>query len=90
MDNYDYLLQQYRSLWSGRELAVQESSERTLKQAMRSELLDEYTHPRLRRPVYEKFFLAVGRILDSSMTDEDKLTLIGMYKSVAENTKEGK
>lgn len=87
MDHYEHLLQQFRSLWSGRKLDSGEDSEQTLKEAMKSELLDEYTHPRLRRSLHEKFYLAVERILQSALPAGDKLALIQMYKDVAETIK---
>ncbi len=84
MGHYDHLLQQFRSLWSGRKLDSGGDSEQTLKEAIKRELLDEYTHPRLRRSLYEKFYLAVERILQSSLPAGDKLDLIEMYKDTAE------
>lgn len=87
MADYDYLLEQYRLLMHNRELPIQENSEKTLSEAMKSELRDEYTHPRLRRPLYEKFYIAVKRVLQSSMTSEDKMHFIEMYKTLAEQLK---
>lgn len=84
MADYDYLLEQYRLLLHNRELPIHENSERTLLEAMKSELKDEYTHPRLRRPLYEKFYSAVKRVLQSSLALEEKLTFIEMYKTLVE------
>lgn len=84
MTDYDYLLEQYRVLLHNRKLPVEENSKKTLLEAMKSELKDEYTHPRIRRPLYEKFYSAVQRVLQSSLTPEEKLTFIATYKTLVE------
>lgn len=87
MADYDYLLEQYRLLLHNRELPVEENSEKTLIKAMKSELKDEHTHPRLRRSLYEKFYSAVQRILQSSLALEEKLIFIEMYKTLVQQLK---
>lgn len=87
MADYDYLLEQYRTLLHNRDLPMEQSREKTLLEAMKCELKDEHTHPRLRRSLYEKFFSAVQRVLQSSLTLEEKLVFIETYKMLVEQLK---
>jgi hypothetical protein len=58
---------------------MDQSEELTLKEAIMRELKDENTHPRVRKTVEEKFFLATNRITESSLTDIEKLKLIELH-----------
>lgn len=88
MSHYSYLLEQYRLLWNNRTLSLEESSENTLIKAIKRELLDENTHPRIRRGIHEKFYFAVKRINASSLSDTDKENLITLYVKVVEQLKQ--
>lgn len=77
--NFDHLLEEYRKLWNNRKLAGNEEAELLLKEAIARELRDENSHPRVRKPLYEKFFLAVKRISASNLNDNDKNALIELY-----------
>ncbi|MDT0160560.1 hypothetical protein [Bacillus sp. AG4(2022)] len=83
-NDYAYLLSQYRQLWNNRRLEGTGSAEDILKEAIRRELKDENAHPRARKRVAEKFYLAVKRLTDSDMPNEDKLFLIDMHCQVYE------
>ncbi|PLR78383.1 hypothetical protein CU633_05215 [Bacillus sp. V3-13] len=85
--DYDYLLQQYRSIWNHRTLPSEQNSQAVLDEAILRELLDENSHPRVRRSRYDKFYLAVSRIIDSALPDHDKLALILLYKKTMETIK---
>ncbi|PLR81023.1 hypothetical protein CVD25_06910 [Bacillus canaveralius] len=85
--DYDYLLQQYRSIWNHRMLPSKQNSEVVLEEAVLRELLDENSHPRTRRSRYDKFYLAVSRIIDSELPDQDKLALISLHKKNMETIK---
>ncbi|MGD6845509.1 hypothetical protein ACQCVH_23790 [Bacillus infantis] len=77
--DYGYLLDQYRQLWNNRRLEGADSPEDILKEAIRRELKDENAHPRARKREAEKFYLAVKRITESDIPQEDKLFLIEMH-----------
>ncbi|UII54457.1 hypothetical protein LS684_12305 [Cytobacillus spongiae] len=78
--NWTHLLQKYRQIWNNRTLETMDQSEElTLKEAIMRELKDENTHPRVRKTVEEKFFLATNRITESSLTDIEKLKLIELH-----------
>jgi hypothetical protein len=77
--DYDRLLASYRNLWSNRTLPLVNNSETTLEEAIKKELLDEMTHPRLRQRPEVKFVLALKRIFSSSLSDREKLDLIELH-----------
>ncbi|WP_236001897.1 hypothetical protein [Heyndrickxia sporothermodurans] len=48
------------------------------------ELHDEQTHPRTRKTKEMKFYLAIKRVANSSLTDSEKIALIRYYTEVME------
>ncbi len=85
--NFDHLLNEYRKLWNNRKLTGDDEAELLLKEAIARELKDENSHPRVRKPLYEKFFLAVKRITSSSLDDVDKNALIELHIEQLESMK---
>ncbi|ALC90220.1 hypothetical protein AM500_10825 [Bacillus sp. FJAT-18017] len=85
--DYQHLLTEYRKLWNNRQLEESNllNSEETLKEAIRRELLDENSHPRVRKGKYEKFYTASKRLLASSLKDSDKTSLLEIYVEIMEN-----
>lgn len=83
--NFEQILENYRSLWNNRKLSQIGSAEDTLKEAILRELLDENSHPRIRRSIYDKYFLSSKRILESSLLNEEKLILLNLHKEILEN-----
>lgn len=83
--NYQHLLKEYRSIWNNRLLAaVDQTSEKTLTDAIKRELLDENSHPRIRKDKYEKFYSAVKRVTASQIPHESKVKLIEMHIEMME------
>ncbi len=82
--HYSKLLDSYRALWNNRSLQLMDEHEpkTILNQAIHRELLDEYSHPRVRKSKEEKFYLAIKRITDSSLDIEDKMDLIQLHVQV--------
>jgi hypothetical protein len=85
--DYEKLLNEYRKLWNNRKLEEDANAENILKEAISRELKDENSHPRVRKSIYEKFFLAVKRITHSDMDDTSKAALIQMHIHEAEGLK---
>ncbi|MGG5253940.1 hypothetical protein ACQYAD_10620 [Neobacillus sp. SM06] len=80
ISDYDFLVQEYQKLWKNRSLiGVEKNSESILKQSITKELLDEYSHPRVRKNKYEKFYLSIKKILAAPIIPEAKLELIRLY-----------
>lgn len=76
----ELLIKEYLKLWSERTV-----SDDSLESLIKAELLDEMTHPRLRISKYEKFYLAIKRVLESTLEDKVKLELIRFYTKIMEN-----
>jgi hypothetical protein len=89
--NFDELLAEYRRIWNNRLLTASDrSSEDTLKEAVKRELLDENSHPRIRKNKFEKYYSAINRITQSTISDEAKVALIHLHNGVMEQIiKEG-
>jgi hypothetical protein len=89
--NFDELLAEYRMIWNNRLLATSDSSsEDTLKEAVKRELLDENSHPRIRKNKFEKYYSAINRITQSTISNEAKISLIHLHNGVMEELiKEG-
>ncbi|MEI5907346.1 hypothetical protein WAK64_09780 [Bacillus spongiae] len=74
------LLEEYKKLWNNRSFTVDKGNEiDVLVSSIKSELLDEATHPRLRRAKEDKLLLAINRIMGSDMTDIAKVKIIQYY-----------
>ncbi|WP_046173645.1 hypothetical protein [Domibacillus indicus] len=71
----------YQALWKGRTFT-------NIEEAMENELADKLNHPRLRKQPEVKFFEAVRRVRDSSLMDEEKMSLISAYIQCLENLKQ--
>jgi CRISPR/Cas system CMR-associated protein Cmr3 (group 5 of RAMP superfamily) len=83
-NSFEQLLQDYRSIWNNRLLQEEQESEQILLEAIKREINDENSHPRIRRNKYEKFYLATKRIIESSIPYQSKLDLIYLHKKVME------
>jgi len=84
----DKTLELYKQLWNNRSfLLSNENSGDILHLAIKTELYDELTHPRTRKQPTEKYFMAVKRILESSLEDSDQLLLIKEFTDVLEEIK---
>ncbi|WP_456274363.1 hypothetical protein [Bacillus sp. AK031] len=80
------MLKAYKSIWNHRSL----NQERTepgdvLKEAILRELLDENSHPRIRKNKEIKYYFAVKRILESTLSAEAKLQLIQLHTSLLQD-----
>lgn len=83
--SFDYLLEQYRLIWNHRLLETMgQSSKETLLEAIKKELLDENSHPRVRKNKFEKYFSAINRVSDSTIPPEAKVQLIKIHNKVME------
>ncbi|AOC91369.1 hypothetical protein QRX25_09465 [Bacillus sp. L381] len=67
----------YQELWNNRTLPASTLEE--AEKAIDLELLDQRTHPRLRKTPEEKFALAVQRIVDSRLQPIEKYELVELH-----------
>jgi hypothetical protein len=84
--SFDDLLNEYRRIWNNRLLeTVGKSSQEILVEAIKRELLDENSHPRIRKSKFEKYYSAIKRVVDSTITLEAKLLLIKVHNEVMDD-----
>ncbi|MBM7692512.1 hypothetical protein JOC77_001942 [Peribacillus deserti] len=80
MGSYKRLLNSYLSLWNNRSYQNGSGSEEEqLVELVKRELLDENSHPRIRKTKHEKFYLSTSRIIESDLDDSAKVALIRLY-----------
>ncbi|MBO0999819.1 hypothetical protein IOC57_18985 [Bacillus sp. SD075] len=72
------LLVAYLSIWNNRKVAG-EGGREVLSELIRRELLDENAHPRARKPVLDKFYLCIKRVMESSLSEEMKNEIAMAY-----------
>lgn len=65
-------------------LVVEDNSEKTLLETIQKELKDENSHPRVRKGIHEKFYLAIKRINDSSLPEDIQSQLIAIHIKIME------
>jgi CRISPR/Cas system CMR-associated protein Cmr3 (group 5 of RAMP superfamily) len=84
-NSYDQLLQDYRLIWNNRLLQIEgQDSDQILLEAIKREINDENSHPRIRRNKYEKFYLATKRIIEAPIPSQSKIDLIYLHKNMME------
>ncbi|MDQ6599316.1 hypothetical protein ABE288_16320 [Bacillus salipaludis] len=88
LEFFDRLLHEYRKVWNNRLLNVEnQNSEEILKDAIKRELLDENSHPRVRKNRYEKYYSAIKRLVDSNISTETKVHLIEVHNQMMDELK---
>jgi hypothetical protein len=90
--SFSSLLEAYRRLWNNRSLTTEklneQESESLLYETIAKELRDEMTHPRTRQLPEIKFYYAINRIMNSDLSEQEKLSLIHIHINVMEQIKE--
>lgn len=86
--DYEKLLDEYRQIWQNRKLQSDQGPEEVLKEAINRDLKDENAHPRARRTLMEKYYLATKRILEASLASESKIMLIQLHMELADAIQE--
>jgi len=79
------LIQAYQSLFPNRISIKNIETMDQLIESIQIELLDELTHPRVRKNPEQKLQMAFERIEKSDLLSSVKLPLIELYKNVYEN-----
>ncbi|MFL6562529.1 MAG: hypothetical protein ACJ8MO_41325 [Bacillus sp. (in: firmicutes)] len=83
--SFDELLEEYRQIWNNRILETEGTgSEVILVESIKRELQDENSHPRIRKNKYEKYYSAIKRVINSTISLEAKLLLIEIHNEVME------
>ncbi|MCA1063039.1 hypothetical protein LS684_23900 (plasmid) [Cytobacillus spongiae] len=83
--SFDELLEAYRKVWKNRLLETDGStSEEILKETVLYELLDGNSHPRVRKSKTEKYLSATKRIIESELTNDEKVALVQIHIDMIE------
>ncbi|MGK7378165.1 hypothetical protein ACSFXN_10055 [Planococcus sp. 1R117A] len=77
------MIEAYQKLWPNRNDVDAITSQEQLEQKILIELNDELTHPRVRKTKQEKLDIALTRIEQSFLTEEEKTALSMLYKKIA-------
>ena len=79
------LLESYRQIWNNRKLTEHDNSaEQVLKEAIKRELEDANSHPRIRKSWKDKYYSATKRVAESGISNEHKVGLIELHIEIAE------
>lgn len=85
MVSFEDLLVEYRQIWNNRLLETEgKDSKEILVEAIKRELLDENSHPRIRKSKFEKYYSAIKRVMDSTISLEAKQRLIKIHNEAME------
>lgn len=79
------LIHAYQSLFLNRHSTSNIETIDQLEASIQIELLDELTHPRVRKNPEEKLKIAYGRIENSELNQHVKQQLIRLYETVYQN-----
>jgi hypothetical protein len=79
------IIQAYQTLFPFRQASTSITTIEQLEGIIRMELLDELTHPRVRKTTVEKRRIAYERIENSSLSDNLKKELKKLYMTVYKN-----
>ncbi|WP_409298265.1 hypothetical protein V1498_08635 [Peribacillus sp. SCS-26] len=81
---YEELLNSYLSIWKNRAAgqAPVTNQEEMLLELIKRELLDENSHPRIRKKKEEKFVSSLVRLSESQLSLAEKGSLLGVYTKV--------
>lgn len=82
--NFNELLEAYRTLWKNRSLPADENAETVIIEAITRELRDENSHPRVRKSLLDKYYLATKRIIESNLHADLKVALIKLHMELLE------
>lgn len=77
------MIEAYKRLWPDRQGIQRITTQQELENSILVELNDELTHPRVRKSMEEKLALATERISQSSLTEQEKIALLQLYKKLA-------
>ncbi|WP_108671476.1 hypothetical protein [Peribacillus acanthi] len=83
--SHSELLKCYQQIWNNRIIAEGEDPLAVLQELIKRELLDENSHPRIRKSKYEKFYMSTARLMESSLDENEKSALLQLYLFTMKN-----
>jgi hypothetical protein len=79
------MIKAFRLLYKERKSIEALQTEEQIRDIIKSELLDEFTHPRARQSIEKKYELAIERIAQSQLSYEQKNRILDVYKEEYKN-----
>lgn len=73
------MINAFQQLYKNRVSIEKIQTEEEVRKVIASELKDEFAHPRARMSLEKKLELALSRIQGSSLSEEERNTLINVY-----------
>ncbi|QUG41588.1 hypothetical protein KD050_20345 [Psychrobacillus sp. INOP01] len=73
------MIKAFQLLYQNRQSVSTIQTEEEIRGIIHSELLDEYTHPRARLSVQKKYSLAIDRIKNSKLSDNQQKMMFELY-----------
>lgn len=77
------MIEAYKKLWPNRAAVEKIHTDEELERQILIELHDELTHPRVRKSKDQKLAIAMERIEESDLTEQQKNDLSLLYKKIA-------
>ncbi|TQR13362.1 hypothetical protein [Psychrobacillus soli] len=74
------MINAFRTLYKDRKFTTELQTEEQVREVIKSELLDEFTHPRARLSPEKKLKLALDRISVCTLSDDEKKWIENVYK----------
>ena len=73
------MINTFQLLYQNRQSVSNIQTEEEIRAVIHSELLDEYTHPRVRLSIQNKYKLAMDRISNSKLSESQQQMMIELY-----------
>ncbi|WP_163100879.1 hypothetical protein [Peribacillus alkalitolerans] len=83
--SHNELLKCYQQIWNNRNITDGEDPSGVLHELIKRELLDENSHPRIRKSKYEKFYMSIARLIESTLHENEKSALLQQYLNIMKN-----
>ena len=74
------MIKAFQLLYQNRQSVRNIQTEQEVRIVVHSELLDEFTHPRARLSIQNKYNLAIDRIANSKLSESQKQMMKELYK----------
>ncbi|MFJ7826404.1 hypothetical protein [Psychrobacillus sp. NPDC096623] len=74
------MIKAFQVLYQNRQSVRDIQTEDEVRAIIHSELLDEFTHPRARLSIQKKYSLAMDRINNSGLSENEQIMMHNLYK----------
>lgn len=74
------MIKAFQQLYKDRIALAKLQTEEEIRKLIRSELKDEFTHPRVRLSLDKKYALAIARVQSSRLSEQEKQAILSAYR----------